>query len=152
MILNPIKYPNSTFRSAADQLAVTQFEKLIQEIHRMELPPEVIVELNIELEKLELQLAFQKKFYKQIKTSKAVLLKILYHEVGVVPINHYRDLWIALGLSGIGIPLGIFLSFFMDNSSAIALGIALGCSMGIVIGANLDNQAEAEGRQMAIRL
>ena len=152
MILNPIKYPESTSISAADRLAVTQFEQLIQEIQRMELPPEVIVELNTELEKLELQLVFQKKFYEQIKTSKAVLLNILFKEVGVVPINHYRDLWIALGLSGIGLPLGIFLSFFMDNSSAIALGIALGCSMGIVIGSNLDNQAEAEGRQMAIRL
>ena len=152
MILNPINYPESTYISAKDQLAVTQFEQLVQEVQRMELPPEVVVELNTELEKLESQSAFGKKFFKQLKKSKAVLLKILYQEVRVVPKNHYRDLWIALGLSAIGIPLGIFLMFFLNGSSAIAIGIALGSAMGIVIGNNLDRQAEAEGRQMAIRL
>ena len=152
MILNPIKYPNSTNRSTANQLAVKRFDQLLQEVHRMELPPEVIVELNTELEKLELLSAFDKKFFKQLKKSKAVLLTILYQEVRVVSKNHYRDLWIALGLFAIGIPLGIFLMFFLNGSSAIAIGIALGSAMGIVIGNNLDRQAEAEGRQMTIRL
>ncbi len=152
MILNPIIYPTSINRFATYRIALVQFENLLQEVHKMELPPEVIVSLNSELEMLHSFSGGEKQFFKKLKNTKTVLLKILYKEVSVVPKNHYRNLWIAIGLFAIGIPMGIFLSHFLDNSIYMGLGISIGSAIGLIIGSNLDKQAEVEGRQIAIRI
>tara|TARA_R100001369_G_scaffold22674_3_gene41357 strand:+ start:23973 stop:24431 length:459 start_codon:yes stop_codon:yes gene_type:complete len=150
MNLQPIEYPSSIRRSEENRSHFQKFDSFLEELRRMELPPEVIVSLNNQLEKLHSFSGSEKQFFKKLKITKAVLLKILYKEVHVVPKNHYRNLWIALGLSAIGIPVGILLSLYLDNSIYIALGIALGSTMGVLIGNYLDNQAEEEGRQIEI--
>tara|TARA_R100000935_G_C2835473_1_gene167843 strand:- start:2102 stop:2563 length:462 start_codon:yes stop_codon:yes gene_type:complete len=149
MNLQPIEYPSNIRISEEIESNFQKFDVFLEELNKMELPPEVVVSLNTQLENLPLFSGSEEQFLIKLKNTKMVLLKILYQEVHVVPKSHYRDLWMALGLSIIGIPIGILFFLFLDNSIYIAIGIALGFVIGVLIGNYLDNQAEEEGRQLS---
>ena len=130
----------------------TLLEKLVQELQNRELPPEVIVEMNVEIEHLNSFLDDYPKIFSNIKSAKKLLLKTLLEDLEIVPKNYYRNLWLALGMSVFGLPLGVVFSSFLDNTSFIAIGLPIGMLIGIAFGTALDKKAEENNRQLELEI
>ena len=78
-------------------------------------------------------------------------LKIIEKELGWVPKNYYTTIWMTLGMSAIGLPVGLCFSFFIDNMAFIAVGLPIGMGIGSFIGRAKDHKAEHEGKQLALK-
>ena len=83
---------------------------------------------------------------KQLLKLKLDLLQYLKKEHGLVSPNHYRNLWMVLGMSVFGIPIGLIFSFAINNMAFIGTGLAIGMPIGMVIGMAKDKKALEDGR------
>ncbi|TVZ25234.1 hypothetical protein JM83_0136 [Gillisia sp. Hel_I_86] len=127
-------------------------EKLVQELQNRELPPEVLVEMNVEIEHLNACLDDHPRFLSKIKSAKMLLLNNIHKNLEIVPKNYYRNLWLAIGMSAFGLPLGIVFSVIWNNYSFMAIGLPIGMSIGIALGTLLDKQAEENNRQLELEI
>lgn len=127
-------------------------EQLVQELQHRELPPEVVVELNTEIARLNAVLDQHSKLCFYVKLVKKKVLRTLYYDLEIVPKNYYRNLWLALGMLVFGLPLGVIFSTILDNISAIAIGLPIGLAIGIAIGAVMDRRALENNKQLELEI
>lgn len=85
---------------------------------------------------------------KSMKTGQAAILKLLEKELKIVPQNHYQTLWMVLGMSAFGLPLGAAFGTAMGNMGLLAIGLPIGMGIGIAVGTGMDKKANSEGRQL----
>lgn len=78
------------------------------------------------------------------------IVNLVVQKVKLVPKQYYQNLWLAVGMSAFGIPIGVAFSVALDNFAFIGLGLPIGLSMGIAVGVGLDKKAEKEGRQLDV--
>jgi hypothetical protein len=114
------------------------------------LPEDMIVSINQEIEELYHFKGSDKEVNKQLKNARAAILKLVEKELKLVPKNYYRNLWMAIGMSAFGMPIGIALSVALDNFAFIAIGLPIGMPIGMAVGSAMDKRAEEEGRQLDI--
>lgn len=94
----------------------------------------------------------EKELLKGIERTKSSLFSKVAKELKIVPKYYYRNLWMALGMSSFGIPLGVVFGITLDNMALLALGLPLGMAVGIGYGTYLDNKAKEEGYQLNLGL
>ena len=70
----------------------------------------------------------------------------------LVPKFYYRNLWMVLGMSAFGIPLGVAFSMSIKNMAFIGIGLPIGMAIGMIVGTNMDKKAFDEGRQLDVVL
>lgn len=87
-----------------------------------------------------------------IKKTQAQLLKLLEKEEKIVAIHHYRKLWMLLGMSTFGLPLGVAFGLSIGNLGMLGIGLPIGMAIGIGVGSSLDNKAKLSGRQLAFEV
>tara|TARA_R100000935_G_C2831853_1_gene165545 strand:+ start:64 stop:525 length:462 start_codon:yes stop_codon:yes gene_type:complete len=127
-------------------------EQLVQELQNRELPPEVVVELNDEIVRLNEVLDQHLKLHFYTRLVKNKVLKTLINDLEIVPKNYYRNLWLAIGMSVIGLPLGIILSTILGSISFVALGLPIGLTIGVFIGTEMDKKALENNKQLEIEM
>ncbi len=71
------------------------------------------------------------------------ILKLMESKLKLVAINHYRDLYMAIGVA-----LEITFSTLFDNNG---LGLIFGLAIGMTIGANMDKKAAKEDKQLNLQ-
>jgi hypothetical protein len=76
------------------------------------------------------------------------LLQKLKKEQKLVPKNHYRNIWLTLGMVVFGLPIGTILGFLFKNLSLLAVGMPIGLGIGIAFGSFRDQKVKNEGRQL----
>jgi len=69
-----------------------------------------------------------------------------------VPKNHYRALWLVLGMSVFGLPIGVLYGFLIGNMGLLGTGLCFGMAIGVALGAGLDKKALKEGRQLDLEI
>lgn len=129
-----------------------QLGALLQELEKKTLSDEVVQSINREIEELNsgtLNGPSLEKFAKQKQTN---IVKLVEKHHKIVPKNYYRNLWLAIGMSAIGIPLGMLYGLLMGNMALFAIGLPIGLGIGVTIGSNMDKKAATEGRQLDIEL
>lgn len=134
------------------QVTYSQFNQLIFELRKKELPEDLIIRLNGEIEEIYLRDNSEKNLRKDIKKTQASILKTLEKEVKIVPKNYYQNLWLVLGMTIFGIPFGIALGTSLGNAGFSGVGLPIGMGVGIAIGSEKDKKALAEGRQLDIEI
>lgn len=87
---------------------------------------------------------------KAIKEKEKKIVKLLEKNHKIVPKKYYQTLWMILGMSAFGLPIGAAFGYLMKNMGL--LGIDLPIGMGTGVGSYLDKKALAEGRQLDIGL
>ncbi|WP_010232395.1 hypothetical protein [Gillisia marina] len=152
MELEALKKRNFSEKKKAMIKEYTLLEKLFQELQHRELPPEVIVELNTEISRLNAVLDTHIKLFFYIKLVKKKVLKTLLEDLEIVPKNYYRNLWLALGMSVFGLPLGVVFSSIFDNTAFIGIGLPIGMIVGLAFGTTLDKKAEENNRQLELEI
>lgn len=129
-----------------------QFEKLLSELKGRELPNEIIVSINNEIEQLNAVSESGNTLKKQIRKAQRTIIKLLEKELKLVTKNHYRNLWLAVGMSAFGLPLGVAFGMSLDNMGLLGVGLPIGMVIGMALGTNMDKKAFAAGRQLDLEI
>ncbi len=132
--------------------AYVQFEKLIELLNLIELDDEVVREINLHIEALNALSDSAIELKSQIRKRQTKIVSLIEKKLKVVPKNHYRNMWLVLGMSVFGVPMGVAFSVSLGNMAFIGIGLPIGMAIGIAVGSGMDKKAFDAGRQLDIEL
>lgn len=132
--------------------AYTKLQNLLQILHTKELPEHVITAINSEVEIINNSSDSGKSLKMTIQKKQSQIVKLLEKELKLVPKNHYKMIWLAIGMAAFGIPIGVAFGTSMGNMAFLGIGLPIGLGIGIAVGTQMDKKAEQEGRQLNIDL
>lgn len=128
-----------------DQNAITHFNELIDALNDKSLDQENVDHIKEHITTIE-----KKPSFNTIKKEESKILDHIKDKKGYVAKNHYMSLWIALGMSAIGVPIGVAIGLALDQLGFMGIGIGGGLAIGVAIGSAKDNKAKKEGKQLPI--
>lgn len=128
----------------------TQFQKLLEELRKKELPDTLIEAINLDIEALNATTVPDHEFRKLLKEKQTKIVRVVEKEVKIVPQKYYMTTWLAIGMSAFGIPLGTVLGLSLGNMGLLGIGLPIGMAIGIAVGTNMDKKALQEGRQLDV--
>lgn len=129
-----------------------QFRELLKELKNKELPHTIIESVNQDIEELNSASLTDNELKKLVKQKQTRIIKLIEKELKIVPKNHYRNLWLAVGMSAFGLPIGVAFGLSMSNMGLLAIGLPIGMGIGIAVGSGMDKKASQEGRQLDIEI
>ena len=128
-----------------------QFQKLLSELRKKELPHEIIESINQDIEDINSTSSQGKELRKSVKQKHTKILKLLEKELKIVPKNYYQNIWLALGMGLFGLPLGVAFGIIVENMALSGGGIGIGMAIGVALGTMMDKKALKEGRQLDVK-
>ncbi|UJP65106.1 hypothetical protein [Mongoliitalea daihaiensis] len=133
-----------------DKVAIVfaQFSELLKELKTRDLTENLISLINLSVDKINASTTESKQLKKLIKQEQNLILKQLEKEMKVVPINYYRNLWLVLGMTTFGLPMGVSIGLSLGNIGLLGIGLPIGMVIGMAVGSNIDKKALKEGRQL----
>ena len=132
--------------------AYSQLGKLVGILSQRELPSEVITPINKDIEDVNTTATTNKNFKSKIRKAQSSVIILLEKELNIVPKNHYRNKWLAIGMAAFGLPIGVVLGSSLNNMGLLGIGLPIGMAIGIAVGTKMDQKALAEGRQLDFEL
>jgi len=130
----------------------TQLVQLLSELKKKELPNEIISSINNEIEQLNAVVDSGNVLKKQLTKTQRNIIKLLEKELKIVVKNHYRNLWLVVGMSAFGLPLGVAFGTSLNNMGLLGVGLPIGMVIGMALGTGMDKKAFREGRQLNLDL
>jgi hypothetical protein len=128
----------------------TNFQQLISELNKKDIPESIATSINSDIDALNGFSGSVRDMLSLFRKKQATILKTLEKELKLVPKNHYRNLWLALGMSAFGIPLGVAFGISMGNLGLLGIGLPIGLGIGVVLGTSLDKKAKDGGKQLDV--
>lgn len=138
-IIDPIARPASEENQKFAGKFV-QLKNLLAELRKREIPDAIVAAFNKETEAFNSFTGSAKDEIHQLGKTQRAILKIAEKELKLVSVNYYRTLWMVLGMSAFGIPMGVALGVSTKNMGLLALG------------AGMDKKAKESGRQLNIEI
>lgn len=132
--------------------ACSKFEALLVELKKKELDDEMVEFINKEIEFLNTVSDSSKVLKSEIKKKQLKIVRRLEQKAKIVVKHHYRNLWLAIGMTAFGLPLGIVFGMALDNMAFLGIGLPIGMLTGMAVGIKMDNKAKDEGRQLDFEL
>jgi len=129
-----------------------QSQELVNELRDRVLNEEIVNTINREIDSINLLLDSDKTFSKKLKKIQSKILKLIEKEHKIVPKHHYRNIWLAMGVGAIGVPIGVVIGSITGNMAFIGIGIPIGFGIGIAIGTIMDNKLKEQGKQLDLEL
>jgi len=129
-----------------------QFKELLNELEKKNLTDDIIESINQEIDELNAIPHTNNDLKKIIKQKQSKIIKLIVTEMKIVPKNYYRNLWLAIGMSLFGAPLGLLFTLVLKNKGLFAIGIPTGMVIGIALGSGMDKKAFEEGRQLDMEI
>jgi hypothetical protein len=129
-----------------------QFEKLLGQLSNKDLPGQIATSINSDIDELNAINSSGKELRKQLLKRQKKIVRLLERELKLVPVNHYRNTWMAIGMAAFGVPLGTTFGLMLDNMAFIGIGLPIGLAIGLAIGTGMDKKAYEEGRQLDIEV
>lgn len=148
MIIKEVKYNENLNKNIKLSKILNQFERLIEELKSRKLSDSFVQSINSKIDEINSINDSNKKLKSQIKKKQAEIITQLEKENKIVPKNHYRNTWLALGMAVFGIPMGVAFGTTLGNMGFIGIGLPIGMAIGIAIGTAKDKKAWEEGRQL----
>jgi len=129
-----------------------QFKLLISELEKKELKPTVAANINSSIEVINASSLTGKELIKLIKQQQTLIIKQVEKEHKIVPKNYYRNLWMLLGFTAFGLPIGMIFGLSIGNIGLMGVGLPIGMAIGALVGSSMDKKAVAEGRQLDVEI
>jgi len=148
MTIKDVKYKESFQNDNKLSKLLNQFEVLINELKKKKLPENLVLFINSQIEEVNSIEDSKKSLKNKIKKNQSKIIQQVEKESKIVPKNHYRNTWLAIGMAAFGLPMGVAFGTSLGNMSFIGIGLPIGMAIGIAIGTNKDKQALEEGRQL----
>lgn len=130
----------------------SQFGELLNELKKKELSQDVYKLINESVDILNLSTFNSAQLTKLLKQKQTAILKQVEKEHKIVPKNYYRTLWMVLGMSAFGLPIGVAFGLSIGNIGLLSIGLPIGMGIGIAVGMSMDKKAMNEGRQLNIQI
>lgn len=131
----------------------SQFDTLLTELRKRALPEAIVQTINKEVEEINADYSIiSKDFRKLIKKKQTEILRLIEKDLKLVPKKYYRTLWLALGMTAFGIPIGVATGVLIGNPSLFMLGLPIGVAIGVTVGTTLDKKAVKENRQLNLEI
>lgn len=124
------------------------FENLLSELEEKEIPSEIKNFINQEIEEINSFSGTDAELSKKIRKTLSGILKRIEKELKLVPKNYYRGLWLALGLSVFGIPIGFAIALSLGNMAFLGIGFPIGMGIGVAVGTAMDKKAKNTDKQL----
>jgi len=132
--------------------AYLQLAKLLNLLTIKELPEDTVELINQEIEQLNAIPDEDKYLFRKIKAKENSIVKLVENKHKIVPKNYYKKLWMVLGMSVFGIPMGVAFGLSIGNLGMLGIGLPIGMGIGVAVGTIMDNKALKEGRQLDIEV
>lgn len=129
-----------------------QFDKLLTELKKKELSEALIKSINDGIDQVNAVSEADRKLRKQVRMTQSAVLKLIEKELGLVAKNHYRNIWMAIGMTAFGLPMGVAFGMSLGNIAFMGIGLPIGLAIGLGVGTGLDRKALEEGRQIAFEI
>lgn len=152
MEIKPLLNRNDLEQNSKLLIYFNQFQTLLSELSNREVPDEIISFVNNCVDNVNAASPSNREFKKVLQKNQSAILQLVEKELKLVPKNHYRNIWLVIGMLVIGTPIGVVLGISIDNMAFLGIGLPIGLATGIAIGTNLDNKAFEERRQLDIDL
>ena len=120
--------------------AYLQMQSLIDALNQKAIPEAIQQSINRDIESINSFEGTDTELRKYIKKIRYKTLKLVENELELVAINHYRDLYMAIGMA-----LGVAVSTFYDHNG---ISLIIGLVVGMTLGANMDKKAAAKDKQL----
>ena len=130
------------------EVAINQLQQLIDTINQRKIPEVVATKINYEVSQIDTALITRN----ALRAKQTKILKILEKDLKIVPLNYYRNLWLALGMTAFGLPIGIAIAMSLGNIGLLGIGLPIGIALGMAVGTAMDKKARQEGRQLALEV
>lgn len=150
MEIKKLKKPEQPFSDVKLNQTYTQFGELLNELSKRELPETLISALNVSVDKINASPLEGKKLCRFIKQEQMSLLRKIEKEMKLVPKNYYRNMWMMLGMTAFGLPIGAAIGVSIGNIGVLGIGLPIGMGIGVVLGSAMDKKALKEGRQLGV--
>ena len=132
--------------------SIVQFKKLIEILNTKNLPENIVKKINSEISILNSSEIVGNSFLHLLKKKQNTIAKLIEKELKLVPRNYYRNLWLVLGMSVFGLPLGVAFGLSIGNLGLLGIGLPIGMVIGLLVGSLMDKKAFESGRQIDIEL
>ena len=152
MEINVLKMRDGLDRNKRLTDIYVQFEKLLSEVRKRDLPDEVVHSINTNIDLIDMATESEEQWKKQLRKTQSDILRLIEKELKLVPKNHYRNIWLALGIAAFGVPLGVVFGLSLGNMAFMGIGMPIGIPIGLAIGSGLDKKAAEEGRQLDVEI
>ncbi len=139
----PQNNPNPKFGTK-----LTTLQQLLDELATRDLPESAVFTINAEINSINQYPNSEPSLYKLISRTQNRILKYVEKELKLVQKNHYQRLWMVLGMSAFGIPIGVALGASQGQMGLLGAGLPIGMVIGIAVGTSMDKKAADEGRQL----
>lgn len=123
-------------------------DKLYLELEKKDLPAEVVEFINNRTDYLNTLGEQDPRLLKLLRKTKQDIVKQVEKQVKIVPRNYYRNLWMVIGMSVYGLPIGVIYATITQNWGLLGIGLPIGMLLGMGHGARLDKKASEELRQL----
>ncbi|GHT98716.1 hypothetical protein FACS1894142_5410 [Spirochaetia bacterium] len=148
-----LKEKEGIFENEKSRRIFDQYQKLLNELRKKELPHKIIESANQDIDDLNSTSFTGKELKKMFKRKQGKLIELLEKELKIVPKNYYRNRWLAGGMFIFGLPIGFLFGLILfEDQSLISIGLPVGMSIGICFGSIMDKKAFKEGRQLDVKI
>ena len=131
----------------------SQFDILLSELRKKEVTDSIIQTINNEVEEINTSDSLTTNdLRKVIKKKQTAILRLIEKDLKLVPKNYYRTLWLALGMTVFGIPLGVLAGVLLGQPGLFAIGLPIGVAIGVTVGTLMDKTAAKENRQLNLEI
>ncbi len=130
----------------------TCFGKLLEELKKKEVPVAIVDSINQDLDEINSFSGTGGALLKLFRKKQTSMLKMLEKELKLVTKNHYRNMWMAVGMSAFGIPMGAAIGISAGNLGLLAIGLPIGMAIGIAVGTAMDKKARENGKQLDVEM
>lgn len=151
-MINHLKHTSLIEESGKLKKRFHQFNHLIEEINKKNIPNESSSQISDWIKDLEKDPGSARLFAINIRRTQSKIIRMLQKEHKIVPKNQFRNTWMAIGMSAFGIPMGVAFGSALQNMAFLGIGIPIGMVIGMAIGAGMDKKAAEEGRQLDIQI
>ena len=129
-----------------------QFTELLNELKKKELSQNIVTIINDSVKHINSSTLKETQLRNLVKQNQTLILKKTEKELKIVPRNYYRNLWMLMGFTVFGLPIGIIFGAIIGNIGLLALGLPIGMAIGAAFGLGMDKKAYKEGRQLNLEI
>lgn len=144
--------PRNDLSSSGLIRAFDRLAQLLEELRTRELSHSTIISINKEVEVLNKNTFYGRKFKKLIKKKEEKILEVTRKQENLFPANYFQSHWMATGMLAIGLPLGVAFGLALGNIAFFGIGLPIGLALGMSLGAEKDKKVKDENRQLNFKL
>jgi len=152
MEINPLNLESNKINTPKLNELYSQFQEILEKLNDKKLPSEAVQYINNIVEQSNSTTLQDTALLKFLKDKQNLIIKYLEKEHKIVPKSYYKKLWLAVGMTAFGLPIGVVFGLLMKNMGLMAIGLPIGLGVGAAVGSSMDKKALQEGRQIDVEM